>query len=150
MQILRIICDWLICVFNRITGPPILFNYHGHYSDVKMDAMASQITSLTMVHSTVYLGADQRQHQSSASLTFVRGIHRWPVNSSHKGPVTWKCFHLMTSSWMQWLVNAFCVRDKWPMDSFTNEANGFYVHHVMMSSWDKWIPCPPCHDVIVG
>ena len=38
---------------------------------------------------------DQRKHQSSASLAFVRGIHRWPVNSTHKG---WKCFHLMTSS----------------------------------------------------
>ena len=35
-------------------------------------------------------GADQRKHQSSASLAFVWGIHRWPVNSSHKGPVTRK------------------------------------------------------------
>ena len=43
-------------------------------------------------------GADQRKHQSSASLAFVRGIHRWPVDSLHKGPVMWKCFHLMTSS----------------------------------------------------
>ena len=41
----------------------------------------------------------QRKHQTSASLVFVRGIHRWPVNSPHKGPVTRKCFHLMTSSW---------------------------------------------------
>ena len=54
--------------------------------------MASQITSLTIVYSTVYSGADQRKHQSSASLSFVRGIHRWPVNSPHKGPVTWKMF----------------------------------------------------------
>ena len=52
-----------------------------HYNDVIMDAMASQITSLTNVYSTVYPGADQRKHQSSASLAFVRGIHRWPVNS---------------------------------------------------------------------
>ena len=37
-------------------------------------------------------GADQRKHQSSASLAFVRGIHRWPVNSQHKGPVTRKMF----------------------------------------------------------
>ena len=41
---------------------------------------------------TVYTGADQRKHQSSASLAFVRGIHRWPVNSPHKGPVTRKTF----------------------------------------------------------
>ena len=55
-----------------------------------MSSMASQITTLTIVYSTVYSGADQRKHQSSASLAFVRGIHRWPVNSPHKGPVTWK------------------------------------------------------------
>ena len=69
-----------------------------HYNDVKIGAMASQIASLTIVSSTVYLGADQRTHRISASLAFVRGIHRWPVNSPHKGPVTRKCFHLMTSS----------------------------------------------------
>ena len=57
-----------------------------------MDAIASQITSLTIVYSTVYSGADQRKHPSSASLAFVRGIHRWPVNSLHKWPVTWKMF----------------------------------------------------------
>ena len=59
-----------------------------HYSDVIMGVMASQITSLTIVYSTVYLGADQRKHQSSASLAFVRGIHLSPVNSPHKWPVT--------------------------------------------------------------
>ena len=47
-----------------------------HYSDVIMDAMPSQITSLTIVYSIVYSGADQREHQSSASLAFVQGIHR--------------------------------------------------------------------------
>ena len=54
--------------------------------------MASEITSLTIIYSTVYSGADQRKYQSSASLAFVRGIHRWPVNSLHKGPVTQKMF----------------------------------------------------------
>ena len=57
-----------------------------------MSAIASQITSLTIVYLTVYSGTDQRKHQSSASLAFVRGIHRWPVNSPHKGPVTRKIF----------------------------------------------------------
>ena len=57
-----------------------------------MSTMASQITSLTIVYSTVYSDADQRKHQSSASLAFVRGIHRWPVNSPHKWPVTRKMF----------------------------------------------------------
>ena len=63
-----------------------------HYGDVIMSTMASQITSLTIVCSTVYSGADQRKHQSSASLVFVCGIHRWPVNSPHKGPVTQNMF----------------------------------------------------------
>ena len=49
-----------------------------HYNDVIMSAMTSQITSLTIVCSVVYSGADQRKHQSSASLAFVSGIHRWP------------------------------------------------------------------------
>ena len=49
-----------------------------HYSDIVMTAMASQITSLTIVYSTVYSGTDQIKHQSSASLAFVRGIHRGP------------------------------------------------------------------------
>ena len=66
-----------------------------------MGAMASEITSLTVVDSAIYSGADQRRHQSSASLAFVRGIHRGPVNSPHKWPITRKCFHLMTSSWIQ-------------------------------------------------
>ena len=63
-----------------------------HYSDVTMDTMASQITSLTIVYLTFYSGADQRKHQSSASQAFVRGIHRGPVNSPHKWPVTRKIF----------------------------------------------------------
>ena len=57
-----------------------------------MGAIASQITSLTIVYSTVYADADQRKHQSSASLAFVREIHQGPVNFPHKWPVTRKMF----------------------------------------------------------
>ena len=63
-----------------------------HYNDVIMGVMEYQITSLTIVYSTVYSDADQRKHQSSALLAFVRGIHRWPVNSPHKWPVSRKMF----------------------------------------------------------
>ena len=63
-----------------------------YYNDVTMDVIASQITSLTVVYSTVYSDADQRKHQSSVSLAFVRGIHRGSVNSPHKWPVTRKVF----------------------------------------------------------
>ena len=49
------------------------------YNDVIIGAMASQITSLTIVYSSIYSGADQRKHQSSASLASVREStgHRW-------------------------------------------------------------------------
>ena len=76
------------------------------YTDVIMGEMVSQITSLTIVYSTVYSGADQRKHQSSASLAFVRGIYRGPVNSPHKWPVT---RHFFPKNWWRhhviWLVN---------------------------------------------
>ena len=57
-----------------------------------MGTMVSQITSLTIVYSTVHSCADQGKYQSSASLAFVRGIHWWPVNSAHKWPVTRQMF----------------------------------------------------------
>ena len=71
---------------------------HQHYSDVIMSAMASQFTSLTIVNSTVYSGADQRKHQSFASLAFGGEFtgDRWI--SRTKGQYRGKCFHLMTSS----------------------------------------------------
>ena len=69
----------------------LLFHLH-HYSDVIMGGMASQITGISIVYSTVYSGTVQRKYQSSVSLAFVRGIHRRPVNSPHKGPVTQKMF----------------------------------------------------------
>ena len=57
-----------------------------------MSAIVSQTTSFTIIYSTVYSDANQSKHQSSASLASVQGIHRWPVNSPHKGPVTRKMF----------------------------------------------------------
>ena len=63
-----------------------------------MTTVASQITSLTIVYSIVYSGADQRKHQSSASLAFVRGIHRDRWIPRTRGQLRGKCFHLMTSS----------------------------------------------------
>ena len=70
----------------------IIHEQINHYGDAIMGMIASQITILTIVYSSVYSDADQRKHQSSASLAFVRRIHRWPVNSPHKWPVTWKMF----------------------------------------------------------
>ena len=105
--------DWIVDAFFPMPWPwhcliftmriPVLVRRHLyidtvpvitllHYGDVIMNAIASQITSLTIVYSTVYLDADQSKHQSSASLAFVWGIHRGPVNSPHKWPVTRKLF----------------------------------------------------------
>ena len=67
-------------------------DYSYCYNDVIIGTIASQITSLMIAFSTIYLDTDQRTHQSSASLAFVRGIHRRPVNSPHKWPVTRKMF----------------------------------------------------------
>ena len=85
------------CILYCTSKRPIMriaFPYHGasHYGDVIMGTMASQITSLTIVYSTVYSDADQRKHQSSASLAFVLAIHRGPVNAPHRWPVTRKMF----------------------------------------------------------
>ena len=96
----RVLCGSTPALSDRATGHRI-DSYGGelHYCGVIMGAMVSQITGVSIVDWNVCSGADQRYYQSSASLAFVRGIHRWPVNSPHKGPVTCKMFHLMTSSW---------------------------------------------------
>ena len=57
-----------------------------------MSLLASQIIGVSIVSSAVFLGADQRKHEISTSLAFVTGIHQWPVNSPHKGPVMRKMF----------------------------------------------------------
>ena len=84
------------CAVTEPAGRKDVGEFHklkwNHHNDVIMSAMSSQITTLTIVYSTVYLGADQRKHQSSALLGSVRGIHWWPVNCPHKGPVTRKIF----------------------------------------------------------
>ena len=92
-------CDVLFAYFNyHIMGKQVMKQPDNtvvvilYNNDVIMGAVASQITSLTSVYSIYYSGADQRKHHSSASLAFVRGIHRGPVNSPHKWPVTRKMF----------------------------------------------------------
>ena len=93
------ICKWInpVCLKSRQSGrnrafQPKMFPKMQHHNDVIMGAIASKITSPVFVYSTVYWDANQRKHQSSASLAFVLGIHRWPVNSPHKWSVTRKMF----------------------------------------------------------
>ena len=114
-----------------------------HSSDVIMSMMASQITSLTIVYSTVHSGADQRKHQSFASLPFVRGIHRWLVNSPHKGPVTRKMFpfddvfmHLMLIIYSKLLgteyhmpVHVYIILRCEIFNVFNGNLYGFWMKH---------------------
>ena len=88
-----------------------------------MGAIASQITSVTTVCSTVYSGADQRKHQSSASLAFVRGIHRGPVNSPHKGPVTRKSE----------IIYSICIHIRKKKNQQTENVSIWWRHHVKMN-----------------
>ena len=100
---------------ENISRTKMVLLCHGriaHYDDVIRGAIAPQITSLTIVYSTVYSDADQRKHQNSASLAFVRGIHRGPVNSPHKWPVTRKIIPFDDSSW--YICNS-------PMDTSCND-----------------------------
>ena len=87
ISVLLIQCDVQapeVAATLRFQTSPVSLNY----TVVIMGTIASQFTSLTVVYSTVYSDADQRKYQSSASLAFLRGIHRRPVNSPHKWPVT--------------------------------------------------------------
>ena len=94
-----------------------------HYGDVIMGAIASKLTRLASVYSTVYSGAGQRKHQSSASLAFVRGIHRGPVNSPHKWPVPRKMFpfddvimSMKVIEYTEWRLGfAICIRRSLPI-----------------------------------
>ena len=90
-------------------GPDYHFEYllcadrHYHYDDVIMGAMASQITSLTIVYSTVYSGANQSKHQSSASVALV-----W---ENHRGPVSQKMFPF--DDVIIWIMNFFWRTNTW-------------------------------------
>ena len=80
-----------------------------------MRAMTSQITGVLVVCSTVCSGADKKNHQSSASLAFARGIHLFPFDDV----IMWKRFHGMTSSRLTyvfdtiWRVGPRC-KGWWP------------------------------------
>ena len=74
--------------FRWVSDRYPISQHRSHYNDVIMSERASPITGVSCVCSTVVSGTDQRKHQGSASLIFVRGIHRWPVNSLHKRAVT--------------------------------------------------------------
>ena len=92
-----------------------------HYSDAILSAKTSQITSVSIVCSTVRSGTVQRKHQSFALLAFVRGIHRWPETVSiwwrhHEGKnlikttlyAKWTCRFPSYVSW-QVIIKNGCI-----------------------------------------
>ena len=103
-----------------------------------MSAMASRITSLTIVYSSVHSGTDQGKHQSSAPLAFVRGIHRWPVNFvSH----SWCRYQMETFS----ALLALCeenspVTDEFPAPRASNAENVsiWWHHHEYDTKMHEW------------
>ena len=107
-----------------------------HYSDVTMNAMASQITSLTIVYSTVYWGTDQRKHQSSASLAFV-----WGEFSGGRWITRGKCFHLMTSSCLGGfiVVNGIMTSSNGNILRGTGSLRGEFTGY-------RWIPITKASD----
>ena len=111
-----------------------------------MGTATSQITSLTIVYLTVSSGADQRKHQSSASLAFVRGIHRWPMNSPHKWPVTREMFPfdnvIMCAqiSWWAWHHGDIT----WRPWRFKSPATELFVQKVIRTNNEESIKHPYC------
>ena len=109
-----------------------------HHNDVIMSTMASQITSLGIVYSTFYSGADQRKHQRSASLTSVWWIHRWPINSPHKRPVTRKHFPFDDVN-MEWHCPAKNSTQKrlgrWIVSSAPKLLSGLWVTRYDITYW---------------
>ena len=70
----------LACHDITIHCHPYIFLNCSHYNDVIMGMIASKITSLMIVYSTVYSDPDQRKHQNSPSLAFVQGNSLVPIS----------------------------------------------------------------------
>ena len=126
-----------------------------HYNDVIMSAIASRITNLTIVYSTVYSDADQRTHQSSASLAFVRGVHRWPVNSpaqrasnAENVSIWWRHHVLLRAhryTILDFIINSLCLRGE-EMGALSELCTETYpdskVHGAHLGpTGPSWAPC---------
>ena len=113
-----------------------------------MDTMASQITSLTIVYSTIYSGADQRKHQSSASLAFVSGNSPVTGEFPAKGPVTWKMSPFDDVIMKRWLVCQILYikgRDKTTSHSICYVGcNRFSLPLIAASAHQSWIEAIIC------
>ena len=103
--------------------------------------LASQITSLMIFYSSVYSGADQRIKQSSASMAFVRGIHRWPVNSLHKWSVTLKMF----PSYDVIMIMEIIILCKTPSTVGVQSTRSFFCNSCLTNS--SWQGCIHAYNI---
>ena len=90
-------------------------------------------------------GADQRKHQSSSSLAFVRGIRRWPVNSPHKGPVTRKMFPfddvIMPIQYLRRCLIFLWIQKHWGLNKMGCRFTGDIFRFILLKNhvWFIWI-----------
>ena len=107
-----------------------VYSWKCHYSDAMISAMASEIHGVSTVYSRLCSGVDQRKHQSSASLAFVRGLHRRPVSSPHKGLVTRKMFpfdDVIVYFWIPvYIIQVCCL--------FVKRMPNYMWFHAMLTS----------------
>ena len=121
-----------------------------HYCDVIMDLVAFQIASLTIVYSTVYSDADQRKHQSSASLAFVWGIHRDRWIPHAKGQFgenvsIWWRHHEMQLTWCGFVNSGWCHQLSDVVETIAQER--FFVHFLLLE-WRHWqLAHPTTHNI---
>ena len=95
-----------------------------------MTTMASQITSLTVVYSTVYSDADKTKHQSSASLAFVWGIHRdrWIPRTKGQLPENF-------SIWWRHHVYFFCTEHSSNNKSWAKDFSCDFILRWVSEGW---------------
>ena len=142
--------DWFILFLLNLC-PECTVNVYS-ISSVQEKPLARQ-TLLTFLQNVWWffsarsndLQLDERKHQSSAPPAFVRGIHRWPVNSPHKGPVTRKMFRLMFSLWCPHGSSSMIGprTNKFELDVYLDNLQCYVIFHDI---WPWPIDlCRTCH-----
>ena len=136
MPNLTLRCLVMLYYFRNL-GQPTLMWRHNEHNGVSNHRRLDCLLNLCSA-------ADQRKHQSSASLAFVEGIHRWPVNSPHKGPVTQKMFPFDDVIMKCWVAGYLAVTSHYLNQSFYDkecspasvfEGIGSVTHMWINKSW---------------
>ena len=123
-----------------------LYTSWDHYNDVMMSVLASPIIGVSIVYSTLCSGVDQRKHQSSASLAFVRGIHRWPsqrANNAKNVSIWWrhhgrrKCLKAFLAEWLRPVAPRYLVPPS--VARILNYHNDFIANNFTIKAFELHI-----------